>query len=131
MKKSLTNKEFGDLGEKLAAKYLKKHGYKILCKNYKCKLGEVDIIARASDEIVFIEVKTRASDPYLSGMYNVDNRKQFHIMRTAVWYMEQSDCKLQPRFDIIEMEIDRDTAQLISVNHIESAFTQTEDYARF
>ncbi|MBQ9248330.1 MAG: YraN family protein, partial [Ruminococcus sp.] len=72
--KSFSNRQFGDLGEKLAAKYLKEHGCKILKKNYKTKLGEVDIIARDGGEIAFIEVKTRSADPYLSGMYAVDQR---------------------------------------------------------
>ena len=75
--KPFSNRSFGALGEKLAAKYLKQQGYKILYKNYKNKLGEIDIIARDGGEIVFIEVKTRSADPYLSGVYSVDRRKQF------------------------------------------------------
>lgn len=127
----ITNKEFGALGEKLAVKYLKQQGYKILEKNYKTKVGEIDIIARDGKEVVFIEVKTRDSDPYLSGMYAVDQRKQFHIMRTAAFYLDAERCTLQPRFDIVEVEIDRSSGKLKSVNHIKNAFWQTEDYARF
>ena len=129
--KSFTNKEFGALGEKLAAGYLKKNGYKILCKNYKNKLGEIDIIARDGGEIVFIEVKTRSADPYLSGVYSVDRRKQFHIMRTASLYMSEKKLSLQPRFDIIEVEINRSTGELVKVGHIKCAFMQTESYSRF
>ena len=128
-----TNREFGALGEKLAVKYLKQNGYKILKKNYKTKLGEIDVIAvtRDGEDVVFIEVKTRSADPYLSGMYAVDKRKQFHILRTASLYLETTHCRLQPRFDVIEVEIDRPTRQLKRINHIENAFWQTEDYARF
>ena len=131
MKQPLTNKEFGALGEKLAAKYLKKNGYKILEKNYKNKLGEIDLIVRDGDEIVFVEVKTRSADPYVGGAYSVDRRKQFHILRTAAVYLSESGCKLQPRFDILEMEVDRPTGRLIGANHYKGAFIQTEDYARF
>ena len=127
----MTNKEFGALGEKYAAKHLKQQHYKILEKNYKNKLGEIDIIARDGEEIVFIEVKTRSAAPYLSGQYAVDRRKQFHIMRTASRYLEEKRCLLQPRFDILEVEADRDAGKLIAVNHIQNAFSQTEDYARF
>ena len=131
--KPFSNQQFGALGEKYAADHLKQHGYKILKKNYKNKLGEIDLIAQDRDrgEIVFIEVKTRSADPYLSGKYAVDKRKQFHIMRTASYYLSASKCGSQPRFDIIEVEADRATGALKSVNHIENAFYQTEDYARF
>ena len=129
--KTFTNKEFGDLGEKFAAAYLKKHGYKILEKNYKNKLGEIDLIVRDGDEIAFIEVKTRSAAPYLSGMYSVDKRKQFHILRTAAVYLKLTESRLQPRFDVIEVEARRSDGELIGVNHIENAFGQTESYARF
>jgi len=129
--KTLTNREFGALGEKLAAGYLKKNGYKILEKNYKNKLGEIDIIAREGDEIVFVEVKSRSADPYLGGAYAVDRRKQFHILRTASVYLSETRCTLQPRFDVMEMEIDRAAGKLVRVNHYRAAFIQTEDYARF
>ena len=129
--KTYTNQEFGALGEKLAAKYLKKNGYIILEKNYRNKLGEIDIIARKGEEIVFVEVKSRSADPYLGGAYSVDQRKQFHILRTASAYLSENHCDLQPRFDIIETEIDRVTGKLVRVNHYKSAFIQTEDYARF
>lgn len=131
MSKAVSNKDFGDLGEKLAVKHLKKQGYKILCKNYKTKLGEIDIIACDGAEVVFIEVKTRSADPFLSGMYAVDQRKQFHIIRTAAYYLDTERCDLQPRFDIIEVELDRATLQLRSINHIPNAFIQGGDYARF
>ena len=128
---AFTNKEFGALGERLAAEYLKERKYKILEKNYKCKLGEIDIIARDGGEIAFIEVKTRSADPYLSGMYSVDRRKQFHIMRTASWYTEHKKLKLQPRFDVIEVEIKRSSGELVKIDHYKNAFSQTGDYARF
>lgn len=135
MMKPNSNQAFGALGEKFAAEYLKKHHYKILKKNYKNKLGEIDLIAVPRDnnreEVVFIEVKTRSADPYLAGQYAVDKRKQFHIMRTASYYLEASKCALQPRFDIIEVEIERSTGRLIHIEHYENAFWQTEDYARF
>lgn len=129
--KSLTNQQFGALGEKHAAEYLKQKGYKILKKNYKNKLGEIDIIARKRDTIAFVEVKTRSADPFLSGMYAVDRRKQFHILRTAARYLDETKAKLQPRFDVIEVELDRASGKLISVNHLKAAFSQTETYARF
>ena len=114
---------------------MKKNNYKILKRNYKNKLGEIDIIAveqnGAGEEIAFIEVKTRSADPYLGGQYAVDKRKRFHLMRAASYYLSTSGCTLQPRFDIVEVEMERSTGKLKSLNHIKNAFWQTEDYARF
>ena len=129
--KTYTNQEFGALGEKYAAKYLKKQGYKILQKNYRNKLGEIDLIARDREEIVFVEVKARSADPYLSGQYAVDRKKQFHILRTAAGYLDETGSGLQPRFDVIEAEIDRETGKLVKIGHYKAAFMQTEEYARF
>lgn len=129
--KKYTNKEFGALGEKLAVRYLKDKRYKILEKNYKCSLGEVDIIARDGGFIVFAEVKTRSADPFLSGVYAVDRRKREHIMRVAAQYVRENKCPLQPRFDILAVEIDRDTGKLIEVKHFPNAFIQTGGYAKY
>ncbi|WP_316608137.1 YraN family protein [uncultured Ruminococcus sp.] len=128
--KPLSNQEFGALGERFAAGYLRKIGYKILEKNYKTDLGEIDLIAEDRGELVFVEVKTRTPDPYLSGSYAVDRKKQYHIMRSAVTYMQRCP-GLQPRFDIIELELDRSSGRLTDINHIKNAFWQNEDYARF
>ena len=129
--KQMTDKKFGALGEKLARKHLRQQGYKILDKNYKTKSGELDIIARKKDTIVFAEVKTRPAHSAVSGMNAVDRRKQQHILRTAALYLQDKDVGLQPRFDVIEIELDRTTGKLLSVNHIKAAFQQTEAYARF
>lgn len=130
MMKKLTNKEIGALGEKFAADYLKRQKYKILDRNYKCRHGEIDIIACDGNEIVFVEVKTRSSDPYLPGMYAVDRKKQEHLLRAASVYLSATDLRLQPRMDVIEVELD-DRAQPSKINHIKSAFIQTGDYARY
>ena len=126
----LTNRQRGALGEQYAVKYLKKQHYKILEKNYKCKLGEIDIIARDGGEIAFVEVKTRPDDPYVRGMYAVDRRKQEHILRTAAFYIAETGTKLQPRMDVIEVELGADN-RLVSINHIKAAFIQSGDYARY
>ncbi len=127
----MNNITFGALGEKHAVKFLKKKKYKILEKNYKTKLGEIDIIAEKDGYIVFTEVKSRSADPLLSGVYAVDRNKQRHIIRTASFYLKQNDCELQPRFDIIEIEIDRNNSKVISYNHIENAFIWEGGYAPF
>ena len=58
------NKSIGNFGEDEAVKYLMKHSYKIITRNFSCKLGEIDIIAKDKDVLVFIEVKARTNDKY-------------------------------------------------------------------
>lgn len=127
----MNHRELGALGEKAAVKYLKKKKYKILEKNYKTKMGEIDIIARDGDFLVFIEVKSRSFDPLVSGSYAVDQKKRLHIFKTASFYIKQTKSALQPRFDILEIEIDRNNKKVISYNHYENAFIWEGDYARF
>lgn len=127
----MNNIELGALGEKLAVKHLKKKKYKILEKNYKTKAGEIDIIAKENNSLVFVEVKSRAFDPIVSGSYAVDQKKRLHIFKTASIYIKQSKSPLQPRFDIIEVEIDRNDPKTFSCHHYENAFIWEGDYARF
>ena len=127
----MNNIGFGAFGEKYAVQYLKKKKYKILEKNYKTRLGEIDIIARDRDFLVFIEVKSRSYDPLVTGSYAVDRNKRLHIFKTASLYIKQTKSGLQPRFDILELEIDRNNRKVLSYNHYENAFIWEGDYARF
>ena len=127
----MNNIELGAFGEKSALKYLKKKKYKILEKNYKAKMGEIDIIAQDREYLVFVEVKPRSYDPLVSGSYAVDQKKRLHIFKTASYYLKKTKSDLQPRFDIIEIEIDRNNKKAVSCNHYENAFIWEGDYARF
>ena len=98
MRRTSTNREFGALGERFAAAYLRKLGYKILEKNYKNTLGEIDIIARAGGEIVFVEVKTRSARPYLSGKYSRDEavrlikrNTRHYAKRQITWFKREKE----------------------------------------
>ncbi len=109
------NKKLGRKGEKLAVKYLKRGGYKILKRNYVNPFGEVDIIAQKEDTVAFIEVKTRLSDVFGAPSEAVNySRKQRYISAAKYFFYERAiDCTV--RFDIIE--IFKGT-----INHIENAF---------
>lgn len=111
--KAMTKKEFGLFGEEKAAEYLKKKGYRILERNFSCKLGEVDIIARRGDTISFIEVKTRSSFLYGSPGEAVGKTKMSHIKRVAEIYIRQKNLyPLKVSFDVME----------VMFNHIKNAF---------
>ena len=78
----------GAKGEEKACKYLKMKGYQIMEKNYRCKLGEIDIIAKDKNkEIVFIEVKTRSNLKYGNPAEAVNSGKQIHIKKVASYFL--------------------------------------------
>ena len=80
-------KEAGRLGEELAALMLEDREYEILEKNYRCRFGEIDIIARRRDILTFVEVKTRSGDVYGSAAEAVTWSKQQKIRQTALQYL--------------------------------------------
>ncbi len=92
----------GRYGEEKAANYLVKQGMKILEKNYRCRYGEVDIIAKEKDTLVFVEVKTRKSSTYLSPFLAVNKHKQLQISKVALHYLLEKKLKEIPcRFDVV------------------------------
>ena len=114
--KNFYKKLFGQVGEKKAVTYLKKQKFKILCRNYKTKLGEIDIIAKDNDYVVFIEVKTRSSITYGAPSEAVNKAKQHKYILVANQYLMQNKLTESPcRFDVIEIENGK-------INHIIDAF---------
>lgn len=109
----------GKSGEMEATKYLKKNGYEIICNNFRCQQGEIDIIAKDKNEIVFIEVKTRSSKNYGEPREAVDKNKKKHIMDTAKYYLyKEHKENSYVRIDVIEVYIKKDK---IILNHIKQA----------
>lgn len=94
----------GKQGEQIACDYLMKHGYRIMARNYRCPLGEIDLIAKKQKKISFIEIKTRTQTRYGRPEEAVDTRKQYRIIRIAQWYLkehQQADCRLS--FDVLSL----------------------------
>ncbi|MCD8012650.1 MAG: YraN family protein [Lachnospiraceae bacterium] len=92
--------------ETLAASYLAKNGYDIICRNYRCRAGEIDLVAREQGYLVFVEVKFRSSENNGSALEAVDGRKQQRIIRVARWYlMEHHIPENHPvRFDVVAID---------------------------
>lgn len=91
----------GDRGENRAARYLRERGYKILIRNFRCPLGEIDIVARDGRTLVFCEVKTRAEDNP-TPEEQVNNFKQHQITKAAKYYLGRYGVPQPPsRFDIV------------------------------
>jgi putative endonuclease len=101
------NKSIGSFGEDLAVNYITNLGYIILQKNFKCKIGEIDIVAKDSEYVVFIEVKTRYNSKYGLPCEAVTPYKQKKIYKTAQFYiMINKMNSFNFRFDVIEVILD-------------------------
>ena len=132
MKNDLTTTELGRFGEKAAATFLKKKGYRILETNFCAGKNEIDIIASRKNEIVFVEVKTRTLSalgdlPYGAPLEAVDMPKQKRTLAAASAYLCKSETERMPRFDIIEVYLKHRTGLFRSlavekICHIEDAF---------
>ena len=115
----MNNIEKGKLGEDLAVKYLLSKGYKLLARNYRNKIGEIDIIVEKDGIIIFVEVKSRTSTNYGYGYEAVNRRKQEKIINCSHIYCKQNGLyNSQLRYDIIEVYLTKD----IKINHIDNAF---------
>lgn len=124
--RAMTNKEIGAYGEKLARRFLRKNGYRIVEKNYTTHRGEVDIIAKNKKYIVFCEVKTRSDTENLQKYGRparaVNHEKRAHILAVSKEYFISNHIKIQPRIDIIEVYLDPQNAKRYRIVHIENAF---------
>ena len=109
----MNSKKLGEKGEELAASVLMEKGYDILVRNYITRVGEIDIIAKKDDTLVFCEVKTRLSDLLGEGREAVDERKQEKIRRCAEIFLINTWIP----YDYCEFHVIE-----ISVDHLEACF---------
>jgi putative endonuclease len=113
-------RDLAEHGENLAARHLRNQGLRILLRNFRCELGEIDIVARDGKTIVFVEVKTRENDS-VAPESAVDSDKQQHIARVARFYLSRYGLPQPPhRFDIVA--IVWPPGRKPQINHIRSAF---------
>ena len=108
------NLYLGKSGEKLAVEFLEKNGYKIWERNYRTKLGEIDIIAKDKDTICFIEVKSRTSDRLGSPAESVLGFKQRRISRAALVYLKEKNLlNNKARFDLVSVISVRESPEIV------------------
>lgn len=101
-------RSFGNLGEDYAVSLLKKAGYKILERNFRSKFGEIDIVARQDDTLVFVEVKARWSKRFGNPEEAVTPKKLFKIKKTAEYFsLTHPSLPKKLRIDIVAIDIDR------------------------
>ena len=121
----MKRRETGILGEKLARDFLKKKGYRIIENNYRCPEGEIDIIARHEDSLVFIEVRTKKSLNFGSPEESITPAKMEKLRTVAAQY-RQTHGNLPPqwRIDVVAVELNRE-GKLLRIELIENAVGET------
>ncbi len=120
--KNIDNKrDFGERLEELASQYLVENSLIIIEKNYLCKMGEIDIIAKDADNLVFIEVRYRKSQAYGGPLASVDRKKQRRLSLAANHYLQKQKLtnKVACRFDVIAIT---GSLNQLDYNWIKAAF---------
>ena len=121
-----TTREQGQYTEELACQYLENKGFKLVEKNFNCRLGEIDLIMKDNDSLVFVEVRYRRSNNFGSGAESVTANKQKKLIRTASLYLQRHDKynKIPARFDIVSITgvIETNDIKNIDFDWIENAF---------
>ena len=113
----------GRWGEDRAAEYLRDAGYRILAANWKCRFGELDLVAGDGTCLCFVEVKLRKSAAYGSAAEFVDRRKRDRLRATAELWLMRHPTDLQPRFDVVEIYAPQGTdTKKPEIFHLKNAF---------
>lgn len=119
----------GTEGEQLAVRFLKKNGYKILQRNYRCKIGEIDIVTYDHGAIAFVEVKTRCSDTYGTPELSVTENKKRQIVKVASHYVAEKKIEgRELRFDVVSVFY-LPFEKHPKITLFKNAFTKSEAYA--
>jgi putative endonuclease len=112
----------GKLGEAFAFERLKKMGYRILTQNYRCPLGEMDMIAEQDGSLVFIEVRTKSCERYGTPADSITRKKQTKLRQIALVYLSNHGLSGKTcRFDVVCVKVDK-TGKLENIEIIKQAF---------
>ena len=117
----MSKKALGDWGEALTADHLRRQGYQILARQYRCRFGEVDLIAQKDRTVCFVEVKTRSGRTAGEAREAVTPAKQGRLRRAATWYLAQTGLDCPCRFDVAEVYPDP-LWQRPRIHYISNAF---------
>ena len=113
-------KTLGSDGEAFAAEFLRKKGYRIIAKNYKTSIGEIDIVAKDGDTLVFFEVKTRTSESFGYPFEAVNDHKRRKIKNVALLFLKKMKEEVPARFDVLSISIAENGRK--EITHIQDAF---------
>ena len=118
-------RHLGAFGERVAAAHLEAKGYHIRARNFRCREGEIDIVAQDDDCLVFVEVRTRRGNAFGSPAESVTAAKERRLLTVARAYLQQhNDVPPNQRIDVVAVELSG--GRLLAVQHIEGAIADRE-----
>lgn len=121
---------FGQASEDRAEEFLRRKGYRILARNLRTSLGELDLVAEDAGVLVFVEVKARTTGAFGGAVLAVDRRKQAKLIRLASQYLAQRHLMERAcRFDVVLVQGEADAP--LQVEHIENAFDVSDQAGRW
>ena len=119
-------RDLGAFGERVAAAHLEAKGYRIRARNFRCREGEIDIVAEDGDCLVFVEVRTRRGDALGGPAESVTAAKERRLLTVARAYLqERADLPPNQRIDVVAVELSAQ-GRLLAVQHIEGAIADRE-----
>ena len=119
-------RRLGAFGERLAAAHLEAKGYRIRARNYRCREGEIDIVAQDGDTLVFVEVRTRRGDALGGPAESVTATKEARLVTAATSYVQAlAQPPADQRIDVVAIQLSLG-GRLLSIDHIEGAVSQRE-----
>jgi putative endonuclease len=119
--------QYGELGERAAKKQLKRQGLKFLTANFRSKRGEIDLVFRDADCLVFVEVKTRSSEEWVRPAAAVNAERRWRLTRTGLDYLRLlKNPPVKVRFDIVEVLLE--AGKVHEVRHLPNTFAMERPY---
>lgn len=113
----------GRWGEAVVIAWLRERGWRIVETNFRCRVGEIDLIAANGSYLAFVEVKLRRDSDFAAARESVTRSKQHRIRRTAEYYLQYRPTDLQPRFDVAEVYAPNGAATVSpEITYLENAF---------
>jgi putative endonuclease len=117
-------RRLGAFGERLAAAHLEAKGYRIRARNFRCREGEIDIVAEDGDTLVFVEVRTRRGDALGGPAESVTAIKEARLVAVATAYVQTlSEPPADQRIDVVAVQLSP-AGRLLAIDHIEGAVIQ-------
>jgi putative endonuclease len=119
--------QYGELGERAAKRHLQRNGLKFLVANFRSPRGEIDLICREKDCLVFIEVKTRSSEEWMRPAAAVDRERRRRLTRAALDYLRLlRNPQVKTRFDIVEVLLEKGAVR--EIRHLPNTFAMEHPY---
>jgi putative endonuclease len=119
--------QFGELGERAARKHLQRKGLKFLTGNFRSERGEIDLVFREKDCLVFVEVKTRSSEEWTRPAAAVDATRRRRLTRAGLDYLHLlKNPPIKVRFDIVEILLEKGAVR--EIRHLPNTFAMEKPY---